>query len=475
MLSQADMPIFTALKEFVDTDPVSFYMPGHKHGRGFSRDFIHYIPKIDITDMPDIDDLHYPNGFIKDAQELAASLFGADKTYFLINGSSCGIMAAILSLCKRNEKIIIGRNCHKSVVSALTLGGAVPVYISHEYSREYGIITHISPESVEKAITKNPDCKCVFITSPGYYGICSDIQAIADICQKYNKPLVVDEAHGSHLKFHPELPESAMESGADICIQSAHKTLAALTQTAYLHVKSNLIDFYPLEQYLSMFQTTSPSYVLMASLDFARKELAEKGKQLLTLLLKNIRQFKVKMQALPRLSIINKNTDIFDIDMTRIVINCRKLGVSGFDLGYKLRSRFNIRSEMCDLHNIVLITTMYNTKDDFDALFNALTVLYNENKHLEESALFTDINSEAIPMRKYIPAEAFSMASERISLRQACGRISAVSIVLYPPGIPVLCPGEIISEAIIRYIEMVLESNGTINNIDNKCTIEVVV
>jgi len=474
MSTQKDAPIFTALKEYVDSKPVSFYMPGHKHGRGLPQEFIDYIPQIDVTEIPGTDNLHFPEGIIKDAQDLAAQLFGAKQTYFLINGSSCGILATITALCKNGDKFIVGRNCHKSVIAALTLAGAVPVYISPEYNEEYGISAHITPQAVKNALDENPDAKGVLITSPNFYGVCSDIREISKICHSRKKPLVVDEAHGPHLKFHPKLPESAMQGGADICIQSAHKTLLALTQASFLHVNSELIDLNTLKHVLVMIQSTSPSYILMASLDIARKIVAEKGEKLLEELLGNIDELKQKMQSLSGLSIADNRADLFDFDPTRIVVHTRKLGITGFELDRQLRTRFNVQPELCDLYNVVFITTMDNNKSDFDALFNALSVIHEENKSRNELPL-RNMRLDLIPQQAYLPAEAFSMKSERVPLADSEGRISTVSVVPYPPGIPVLCPGEKISKASIEYIEMILDLGGNVNNIDSARTVEVAV
>lgn len=467
------VPIFNALKCYVDSNPVSFYMPGHKHGRGLPQEFIDYIPKIDITEIPGTDNLHFPEGIIKEAQDLAAQLFGADQTYFLINGSSCGILAAILTLCNPGDKLIVSRNCHKSVVSGITLASAIPVFVRSEYNDEFGIVAHMTPETIEKAFKEHPEAKGVVITSPNFYGVCSDIKGIARVCHRYGKPLVVDEAHGPHLKFHELLPESAMEGGADLCIQSAHKTLLALTQGSYMHVRSDLIDINMLKHILVMIQSTSPSYILMASLDIAREMLATQGEELLGQLLETIALFKLKMQVLPRLSIVDQNAVVFDFDPTRIVIHCRKLGISGFDLDRELRNRFNVQPELCDLYNVVFITTMDNNVEDFNALFNALVILHEENKDREELPL-ENMRNDDIPVQQYAPSKAFSMTSVRVPLSESQGRISTALVLPYPPGIPVLCPGEEISHEAVRYLERILDLGGNVNNIDSDRTIEVV-
>jgi len=466
-------PIFNALKRYVDTNPVSFYMPGHKHGRGLPQEFIDYIPKIDVTEIPGTDNLHFPEGIIKESQDLAAQLFGADQTYFLINGSSCGIHAVILTLCNHGDKLIVSRNCHKSIVAGLTLAGAMPVFVSSEYNEEFGIVAHATPEAIDQAFKEHPDAKGVIITSPNFYGVCSDIKGIAKVCHRHGKPLIVDEAHGPHLKFHESLPESAMEGGADVCIQSAHKTLLALTQASMMHVRSDLIDINTLKHILVMIQSTSPSYILLASLDIAREIVAEKGEELLGNLVDNLNLFKMKMQVLPRFSIVDQNCDVFDFDPTRLVIHCRRLGLSGFDLDRELRNRFNIQPELCDLFNVVFITTMDNIAEEFDVLFTALVIIHEENKDRDELPLVNMKNND-IPVQKYAPSEAFSMKSVRVPVSEAEGRIATTLVVPYPPGIPVLCPGEVVSKEAIHYIERILEMGGSVNNVDSDMTIEVV-
>jgi len=279
-------PIYSALKDYADENNIPFHMPGHKMGIGFPKNFAKNLPKFDITELPNMDNLHFPDGIIKEAQLLAAHAFNANKTFFLVNGATCGVHAAIMTTCEHGSKIIIGRDCHRSAIEGTILANAIPVYVNTEVDNFFGISTGVEPETLKTALEDNPDASAVFVTRPNYYGICSDIEKIVDITHSFGKILIVDEAHGAHFKFNKKLPISALDAGADICVQSAHKTLPALTQGAYLHIKSDSVDIEKLEFYLRLLETTSPSYIIMASLDMARALMEYSGKQLLDNIIK---------------------------------------------------------------------------------------------------------------------------------------------------------------------------------------------
>ena len=286
------IPIYDMLQEYIKKEPTMFHMPGHKMGSKVSH-YYNDIIKWDVTEIPETDNLHNPNGAILEAQKMAAYAFGADYTFFLVNGSTCGIHAAIMSVCKKGDKIIVGRDCHKSVLNILTYLEAKVCFVNPEYNDEFGILGGYSLENIQKAVDKNTDSVAVLITSPNYYGICSDIEKIANIVHQSNKILIVDEAHGAHLNFCDRLPKSAVTSGADLVVQSAHKTLPALTQTAYLHLNGDRVSKRKLQRILSTIQTSSPSFVLMASLDIARHIMQSEGQSRLNDILDVIDQFKI--------------------------------------------------------------------------------------------------------------------------------------------------------------------------------------
>lgn len=471
-------------------------MPGHKLSKGIPHELAQDILKLDVTEIEGTDNLHYPEGIIKEAEELAAKAFGADKTFFLVNGSTCGIQAAIMSACARGQKIIIGRDSHKSVVAGLILSGAEPVFAYPEYICEFGITGAITAKSIEKLLCQHPDAVAVLITRPNYYGICSNIEEISSLVHSHNKLLIVDEAHGAHLVFNEKLPPSAIKHGADICIQSAHKTLPALTQGAYLHVKGSRVDINRLKLNLSMLQTSSPSYILMSYLDIARELMERDGAQKLEQLIDEIQWFKKELEGYPKYRVLSSIMH----DPTRLVINISKLGISGYYAEKLLRESFKTQVEMADYENLVFITTTADNHETFSALLDAMKGLLNIIDHKEITdnlymnsniikkyykelhnsvtnnlvdadkvtkmgeAVVSDINTGGVPY------EAYMAQKEEIPVEESCTRICAEVITPYPPGIPVLYPGEIIKEEHIQYIIAIIEAGGMINGIShNKC------
>ncbi len=286
MLDQTKTPIVETLKNLSQKSHAPFYAPGHKQGKGIPQPLTELLgTKVfpaDLPELPELDNLFAPDGVIQEAQELAAETFGALHTKFLVNGSTTGIIAGILATCGNGEKIILPRNIHQSVISGLILSGAIPIFIHPEYNSHWDIPLSITPQSIAQTLAKHPDTKAVMIVYPTYHGVCGDIRAIAQEVHKYNIPLLVDEAHGAHFTFHRELPIPALVGGADLTVQSTHKTLGAMTQASMLHIGSNRIDLYRLEQALQMLQSSSPSYLLLASLDAARQQMALFGEELMS-------------------------------------------------------------------------------------------------------------------------------------------------------------------------------------------------
>ncbi|HEX3028311.1 MAG TPA: aminotransferase class I/II-fold pyridoxal phosphate-dependent enzyme [Clostridia bacterium] len=460
-----NIPIYNCIKEYIDSNPLPFHMPGHKLGRGIPEAFLNEIARLDLTEIPGTDNLHQANGSIMEAQNLAASAFDADKTFFLVNGSTCGIHAILMSACSYGDKVIVSRDCHKSVINGLLLAGANPVYIKPQYDSLFGITSYIKPSDVEKALRENPDAAGVLITRPNYYGICSDIERIAEITHSYGKLLMVDEAHGAHLIFNRGLPICAMQGGADICVQSAHKTLPALTQGAYLHVKSSRVNVSKLRNKLSMLETSSPSYILMAFLDIARAIMQEKGNDLLEELLDNIQWFGAKLSGLKGLKLLEGEYSGFaKTDRTRIVINVRELGITGYEAEKILRSRFGVQVEMSDMSNIVCISTIADSREHFERLYWTLEGLCKEIKNKSPNA---DIIISDLPIPKQVIElnKTGKYNGIEIDLSSACSRVSLSVVTPYPPGIPVLCPGELITSEIVEYINGVLRSGGTVNGL----------
>lgn len=449
-------------------------MPGHKLGKGVPSALLDSLYLLDLTEIPGLDNLYYPSGVIEEAQQLAAKAFGADRTFFLVNGSTCGIQAAVMTICKPGDKLMIARDCHRSAVAGMMLAGVVPIYVKPKFDRYFGIPTVVSPEDIESALRQNPEVVGVYITRPNYYGVCSDIKAISELVHSYNKVLIIDEAHGAHLKFSKRLPASSLEYGADICVQSAHKTLPAFTQGAYLHIKGSRIDIEKLKFNLSLLGTSSPSYIIMAFLDIARAVMEEKGERDIDRLLERIDMLDKDIGTSGFFRVLCPD-DINGacIDRTRVVINVRNTGRTGFEIEKILRNQYNIQVEMADLYNVVCITTIADTDEDLGKLREVIGQLAAsfDNATALEDIYMEDLH---IPEQRVEPGRIMHMGFVRKKLADAVGRVSRAMITPYPPGIPVICPGEVISEHTVGYIGRIIEAGGIVNGVSANLEVELV-
>jgi arginine decarboxylase len=464
-LNQNQTPVFDALMEYVNRKTIPFHVPGHKKGEGMDEAFKNFIGenpfKIDVTVFKLVDSLHHPTGAIKKAQELAADAYGSDAAFFSIHGTSGAIQAMILSVVGNGDKIIIPRNVHKSVTAGIILSGSVPVYMQPELDKKVGIAHNVTPETVENTLKENPDAKAVLIINPTYYGVSTDIKRIAEIVHSYNIPLIVDEAHGPHLGFNNRLPISAMEAGADMCAQSTHKIIGALTQCSLLQVKSKRIDVNRVHQVLSLLQTTSPSYILMASLDCSRRQIALKGKELLDKAINLATYARDEINKIPGFYCFGKELlgepGVYALDPTKITINCRDLDITGYDLDMLLCEKYHIQVELSDLYNVLAVGSFGDTQESIDALINALKEISNEHygKKTKQNS-FIDVPE--IPENTTAPRKAFNGVKECVLLKDSVGKVSGEFLMAYPPGIPVLCPGEIITQEIVDYVERLKET-----------------
>jgi arginine/lysine/ornithine decarboxylase len=355
------MPLVSKLREYILNQPVPFHMPGHKGGRKFP-DGLPFLPKMDLTEVPDLDNLQAPEGVIREAQQLAAKAFQSEACFFLVNGSTSGIHIMMMASLLPGEQVLVPRNCHKAVWGGLILSGAKPVYIQPEYDVERGLVTHVTPQAVEGAIDENPAIKCMIITNPDYYGLSPHLMEIRNILSKRDIKLLVDEAHGSHLIFHPDLPPSASQCSADIWVQSAHKTLPAFTQSSYLHIGNGSGNtdskyFDKVSQVHRIMQSTSPSYLLMASLDWARAYMAENGRESLDKLLEHLTWVRRELSTLEIDTMENyRRPEIFQTDASRLVLDISNLGLTGFE-GEEVLRRAGVQVEMSDFHRLVLVCT----------------------------------------------------------------------------------------------------------------------
>jgi lysine decarboxylase len=464
--SQSDTPLFTALMEHAKKDPIQFHIPGHKKGKGMDPDFREFIGEnalsIDLINIRPLDDLHQPTGIIKHAQDLAAKAFGADHTFFSVQGTSGAIMTMVMSVCEPGDKIIVPRNVHKSIMSGIVFSGATPIFIHPEVDPVLGISHGVTPEAIEKALGQQPDAKAILVINPTYFGVSGDLKRIVKIAHSFEIPVLVDEAHGAHIHFHNELPLSAMQAGADMSATSVHKLGGSLTQSSILNVRGNLVSPARVQSILSMLTTTSTSYLLLASLDSARKSLAIEGMALLEETIQMAEKTRNSINKIDCLSCVGREIlrtgSAFAMDPTKLLVSVKDLGITGYDAEKWLRERFNIEVELSDLYNILCIVTSGDNEEDLKVLVRALNELSNE--FIDQSDVERDVSVilPEIPPLALTPREAFYADTELVPFEESKGRIIAEFLMVYPPGIPIFIPGEIITEENLLYTKKNIEA-----------------
>lgn len=465
-LDQSKTPLLNALMEYVNNSTIPFHVPGHKKGQGMWSEFKNFVGtnvlSMDVTVFKQVDSLHKPTGAIKAAQELAADAYNTDYTFFSIHGTSGAIQAMIMSVVGPGDKIIIPRNVHKSVTAGIILSGASPVYMQPEIDHAVGVALNVTPETVESVLEENPDAKAVLIVNPTYYGVATDIEEIVKIVHNHNIPLIVDEAHGPHLHFNKKLPISAVDAGADICSQSTHKIIGSMTQSSLLHVRKGLVDVNRVKTVLSLLQTTSPSYILLASLDAARKQMVAEGKELLDKTIELADYARSSINSIEGYycfgeEVLSKK-GAYAFDPTKITITCKDLGLSGYELERILADKYFIQPEMSDLYNVLCVFSLGDTKENIDKLLKALKEISDvQCCSLRRKIEIIDVPD--IPEQVLTPRDAFNSMTVSIPLSDSMGQISAEFLMAYPPGIPILCPGEMITKNIIDYVKELKEAN----------------
>ncbi|TZE83650.1 aminotransferase class I/II-fold pyridoxal phosphate-dependent enzyme [Calorimonas adulescens] len=465
-LNQAKTPLFDALLEYSYNNTIPYHVPGHKRGQGMDEEFRNFVGynvlSIDVTVFDQVDSLHKPTGVIKEAQELAADAYGADATLFCIHGTSGAIQAMIMSAVGEGDKIIVPRNIHKSVTAGIILSGAIPVYVQPAIDKNIGVAMGVTPEAVKEALEENPDAKAVLIINPTYYGVASDIKSIARIVHSYDIPLLVDEAHGPHLRFNDRLPISALEAGADIVAQSTHKILGAMTQASMLHIKGDRISINRAKNVMSMLQTTSPSYILLASLDVARRQMALHGKELLDNAIDVAEYARKRINEIDGFYCFGRDIigqpGVYDFDPTKVTITARNLGITGYELETILAEKYFIQPELADMYNTLCVMTLGDDYKKVDKLIEALKEISNEY-YLKYIGISNVLDIPEIPEMVLTPREAYNSATIAMSLEDSVGQISAEFIYAYPPGIPVLYPGERITREIVEYVEKMKDAS----------------
>lgn len=457
MNKQTETPLYYALLEHQRKNPISFHVPGHKNGLLNQSPFFKPILQLDATELSGLDDLHSPEEAILKAEILLANLYKVEKSYFLVNGSTVGNLAMIMAACSEDDTILVQRNCHKSVLNALKLAKAKPVFLEPEYIQEWSVAGGISVETVTKAIHQYPNAKAIIITYPNYYGLTSDIQEIINQAHLHHMPVLVDEAHGAHFIVGKPFPTSATQMGADIVVQSAHKTLPAMTMGSYLHFNSKLINRNKVKEYLEMFQSSSPSYPIMASLDLARKYLAQYDQRNILFLQKEISHFKEELAKIPQIKVLEFPEDHGDILKITIQSRC---GLTGFEIQGKLEEQA-IFSELADPYNILLILPLLNEGEKYPLHETALKIRNTlGNLPYQEWSVLNQPDNERISTLAIPYKEMPDLAEQEIYINHALGHVCAETIIPYPPGIPLLLRGEKITLEKIQQLETLVESGA---------------
>ncbi|MDM5329501.1 aminotransferase class I/II-fold pyridoxal phosphate-dependent enzyme [Neobacillus sp. CF12] len=452
MHKQTEIPLYEALLKYKNSKPISFHVPGHKSGALFhlqSNNIFQEILRIDATELSGLDDLHSPEGVIKVGQELLADLYQVKESFFLVNGSTVGNLAMILSVCEKDDVILVQRNCHKSVLNALKLVKARPVFLEPEYNPDWKTATGVSKEIVERAISLYPETKAIVLTYPNYYGMVYDLKSVIEIAHSHNVPVLVDEAHGPHFIIGEPFPVSAVQLGADIVVHSAHKTLPAMTMGSYLHINSERVNHNKVKEYLQMLQSSSPSYVIMASLDLARNYLATYQPDDMAYLQKEITRFKAELATIPCIHVLEYPDS--GGDTLKITIQSRSR-LSGFELQKRFEEK-GIYTELADPFNVLLILPLLKENQDYP-LVEASRKIKEQLEEIpydpgeEEFQISSGKISElAVPYEKLSNIE-----SELIPLTEAAGQVCAETIIPYPPGIPLLLMGELITEEKVKQL-----------------------
>lgn len=455
-LDQNKAPIMEALNNFKNMRVVPFDVPGHKRGIG-NKDLTSFLGEkcmaVDVNSMKPLDNLCHPVSVIKEAEELAAEAFSADSAFFMVNGTTSAVQAMIMSVCKKGDKIILPRNVHRSVINALIICGATPVYVNPEINHELGISLGMSLGEVEKAINDNSDAKAVLINNPTYYGICSNIKEITRIAHEHDMKVLVDEAHGTHFYFGENMPVSAMAAGADMASVSMHKSGGSLTQSSLLLASKNINPHY-VRQIINLTQTTSGSYLLLSSLDISRKRLALDGKEIFRQVREMAQYAREEINSIGDYyayskEIVNGET-IYDFDETKLSVNTMGVGLAGIEVYDILRDEYDIQVEFGDIGNILAYISVGDSQKNLERLVSALAEIRRLYKKDKAGMLRHEyINPKVI----LAPQEAFYSEKKLVNLEDAVGGVCTEFVMCYPPGIPILAPGEEITKEIVDYIK----------------------
>lgn len=477
-----ETPILNGITAYNTQGSYPWHMPGHKRRLNtIFPEIVNNPFSIDVTEVPGLDEFHHPTGIIKQALDRATRVYGSTRSYYLVNGSTGGILAAISSVCKQGDRLIVARNCHKSVYHAIRLLRLKPVYVMPDWNEELQMFGGMSVESVKRALKTHSDVKAVLLVSPTYEGVVSDIEKISKVAHKAKVPLIVDAAHGAHFEYmanvvdtlsttnYDHVPDPAIRLGADIVVESLHKTLPAMTQCGILHYKSGLVKQARIEEYLSIYQSTSPSYVFMATMEACIEKMDHERDGLFIVYKHLLAEYRKKFESLKYIHLVGesdfKKQSIYDYDDGKLVFSVRNCGISkedgvqivnGVVLGEMLEKEYGQVMEMAAGNYVIAMTSVADTKEAFEALYQALEAIDSQLTDLEVNA---DNNKEdavnyAMSLdRKMTIAEAKESNLTEISLKDAVGHICGEYIYIYPPGIPLVVPGETLSKDVLKEIE----------------------
>lgn len=459
-MNQKSAPIYEALERFRKMRVVPFDVPGHKRGRG-NPELVELLGQkcvgLDVNSMKPLDNLGHPVSVIKDAEDLTAEAFGAAHAFMMVNGTTSAVQTMILAVCKAGDKIILPRNVHKSVINALVLCGGVPVYVKAKVNPKIGIAMGIEIEEIEKAIKKHPDAKAVFVNNPTYYGICSNIKKIVDLAHEHGMKVLADEAHGTHLYFGDDLPMSGIAAGADLAAVSMHKSGGSLTQSSLLLCGEGIDSEY-VRQIINLTQTTSASYLLLSSLDISRRNLALRGRESFAKVSRMAEYARSEINAIGGYYAYGRELidgdSVYDYDVTKLSIYTQGIGLTGIEVYDLLRDEYDIQIEFGDIGNILAYISIGDRIQDIERLVGALEDI-KRNFGKDGSDLYCgDFIQPEVVMT---PQKAFYADKEQVPLGETNGRICGEIVMCYPPGIPILTPGEKITDEIIEYINFARE------------------
>lgn len=471
------MNLYEILKNYDSTDYYGFHMPGHKRNGTLTGCNLPY--NIDITEIEGFDDLHHGSGILKEAENRASLLYRAQETCYLVNGSTSGILSAIMGCTSRGDKILISRNCHKSVYHAIYMNGLKPVYIYPRFYNEMELNGPVEMCDIEALLQEYLDIKAVVITSPTYDGVVSDVKAIANTIHQKNIPLIVDEAHGAHFGFHPYFPENSNACGADVVIHSLHKTLPSLTQTALIHLNGNLVNRKKIRQYLRMLQTSSPSYVFMAGMDACIELLSKRGHELFENYTAMLEEARGQLKELRHLKLLE--TEVYD--KSKLVISVKNSNMNSRQLYEKLLNQYHLQMEMMAGSYVLAMTSVGDTREGMERLINALLEIDSQLEAGVENGKASQINFSLPRLKqKYTSAEVDDLLNNGLNNKtvsvlwqEAVGQVSTEYAYVYPPGIPLVVPGEEVSQEAVRLVQEYESMEFSVEGSEKEGRIEVLV